>query len=103
MRPLERHAPELISGDAVHSIKLRERSVQNFTNANEPAGAVLMDRAICGAVLIGTEPNQQDRLDSGRVKSEDVERGDSVPEQFQQRRGGSQSRRSEMNRQQCPI
>ena len=54
--------------------------------------------AIGYAMFIDAEPNEENRLNRGRVKSDEVERGDSVPKQFQQRRGGSESSRSEMNR-----
>ena len=61
---------------------------------------MLVDRSIGHSVFIDTEPDQQDRLNSGCVKSEEVKRGDSVPEQFQHCGRRSQSCGSKMNRQQ---
>src|SRR5437764_9881416 len=61
---------------------------------------MLVDRAIGGAVFIETEPDQKRSLNPGGVKSEDVEGGDSVSEQFQHCRGRSKSCRSKMDRQQ---
>ena len=61
---------------------------------------MLVYRAVGHAVFIDAEPDQERRLNSGRVKSEKVERGDSVSEQFQHCRRRSQSCGSKMDRQQ---
>src|SRR5437588_3096631 len=61
---------------------------------------MLMDRSIGRAMFVDAKPNQERRLDRRRVKAEEIERRDSVADQFQQRRGGSQSSSSKMDRQQ---
>jgi len=48
-----------------------------------PIRAMFVYRAIGGSVFIDTEPNQQCRLNRGRIKPEEVKRSDSVSEQFQ--------------------
>src|SRR5205807_9019910 len=60
-------------------------------------------RAIGNAVFIDAEPNQERRLNRSRVKSVEVERGDSVPKQFQNCRCRSQACGSKMDRQQCAM
>ena len=57
-------------------------------------------RTIGGAVFIDTEPDEERRFNAGRIKPEEVERGNPISEQFQHCRGRSQSRRSKMDRQQ---
>ena len=80
-----------------------EWSVQNFADANEPAGSVFVDRAIGHAMFIDAEPDQKHCLNRGGVKSDEIERGNSMSEQFQDGGGRSQSGSSKMNRQQCAM
>ena len=60
----------------------RKGTIQNFADPNQPTGAMVVNRAIGGAVFIDAQPDEQCRLNSGRVKSDDVERRNSVSEQF---------------------
>src|SRR2546430_4665420 len=81
----------------------RKRTVQNFADPDDPARAVFVDGAIGLAVFIDAQPDQKRGLNSGRIKSDEVKRGDSVAQQFQQGSSGSQSGGPEMDWQQRAI
>ena len=49
---------------------------------NGLAKAMLMDRTIRRAMFVDAKPNQEYRLDRRRVKAEEIERRDSVADQF---------------------
>ena len=60
---------------------------------------MFVNRAIGRAVFIDAEPDKEPELHRRCVKPDEVERGASMSEQFQQGSGGSQSRGPKMNRQ----
>jgi len=60
---------------------------------------VFVDRSIGCALFIKAQPDQKHCLNRGSVKSEKIERSDSVPQQFQHAGRGSQGGGSKMNRQ----
>ncbi len=66
---------------------MRKRSGQNFADPNEPARYRARGGAIGLAMFIEAEPDQKRGLNRGGVKSEKIERSDSMPEQFQQAGG----------------
>src|SRR5439155_27005360 len=80
-----------------------ERYIQNFADANEPTGTMLVDREISRAMFVNAQPDQKRCLNRRGVKSEKIERGDSVPQHFQHAGRGSQAGGSKMNRQKCAM
>lgn len=60
----------------------RKRTCQNFADPNKPARAMFVDRSIGHAMFIDTEPDPERGLNSGRVEPKQVERRNSVSQQF---------------------
>src|SRR5438876_5479896 len=54
-------------------------------------------------MLVDFQPNPKRRLDSGREKTERIERCDPITEQFKQSRGRTEARSSKMNWQHHPM